>query len=127
MTANVRVEPTAGRMPTLAERLRLAIRGLWGVIALDRSLVAVFVASRLLVAIAALAAETLIVRNAALTSGDGGPILRSLTSWDGWFYLGIIRDGYHAAAVVGTYHDYAFLPLYPVLVRVLAAPWPAVA
>jgi len=96
-------------------------------IALDRSLVAVFVVSRLLVVAAAFAAEFLIVRNPNLTSGDGAPILRSLTSWDGWFYLGIVRDGYHVGAVSGTYHDYAFLPLYPLVVRILALPWPAFA
>ena len=72
-------------------------------------------------------AETLIIRNPSLTSGDGAPILRSLTSWDGWFYLGIARDGYHAAAVTASYHDYAFLPLYPFVIRVLSAPWPAFA
>ena len=101
--------------------------GIRAAIALDRSLVAAFVVSRLLVLAAAVAAETLIVRNPALTSGDGAPILRSLTSWDGKFLLGIVRDGYHAAAVTGTYHDYAFLPLYPAIVRVLSAPWPAFA
>jgi hypothetical protein len=63
-------------------------------------------------------------RNPALTSGDGAPLLQSLTSWDGWWYLGIVRDGYHAAPIVDGYHDYAFLPLYPMLVRFLSAPWP---
>ena len=81
----------------------------------------------MLLLVAALVAESFIPRNAALTSGDGGPILRSLTSWDGWFYVGIARDGYHAAAVQGAYHDYAFLPLYPLLVGVLSLPWPALA
>ncbi len=107
--------------------LRRLAGGIREAVALDRSLVVVFVVSRLLVVLAALAAETLIIRNPSLTSGDGAPVLRSLTSWDGWFYLGIVRDGYHAAAVTGGYHDYAFLPLYPLLVRVLAAPWPAFA
>lgn len=107
--------------------LRRALAGLRAAIALDRSLVAAFVVSRLLIVAAAVAAETLIIRNPSLTGGDGAPILRSLTSWDGWFLLGIVRDGYHAAAVTGTYHDYAFLPLYPVIVRILSAPWPAFA
>ena len=40
-------------------------------------------------------AEQIVDRNPALTTGDGAPILRSLTSWDGWWYLGIVRDGYH--------------------------------
>jgi hypothetical protein len=106
-------------------------RGLWSAVraqvALDRTVVGAFAASRLLVLLAAVAAEGFIIRNPSLTAGDNGPILRSLTSWDGWFYLGIIRDGYHAAPVVGTYHDYAFLPLYPALVRLLALPWPGLA
>ncbi len=83
-----------------------------------------FVLSRLLVLAAAVAAEHLVIANPALTSGDGAPILRSLTSWDGWYYLGIVRDGYHADAVAGAYRDVAFLPLYPGLVRLLSFPWP---
>jgi Gpi18-like mannosyltransferase len=35
-----------------------------------------------------------------------------------------VRDGYHAAAFPGGYHDYAFLPLYPMLVKLLALPVP---
>jgi hypothetical protein len=79
--------------------------------------------SRAVVVLAALAAELVLQRNSLLTSGDGAPILRSLTSWDGWWYLGIVRDGYHAAAIDG-YHDYAFLPLFPMLVRLLSLPVP---
>jgi hypothetical protein len=89
-----------------------------------RGLVAVVVASRLIVIAAALVAELLVPRNPLLTGGDGAPILRSLTSWDGWWYLGIVRDGYHAAPIDGAYQDYAFLPLYPMLVRFLATPFP---
>jgi mannosyltransferase PIG-V len=120
--ANARSGPTGPR-----PWLRSIVAGLRDSIALDRSLVAVFLGSRLLVLLAAIAAETLIVRNPNLTSGDSSPILRSLTAWDGWFYLGIVRDGYHAGAVSGAYHDYAFLPLYPAVVRLLSAPWPAFA
>ena len=105
--------------------LRGAVRGIRAAFALDRSRGTTFIVSRLRVVAAALVVENLIVRNAALTGGDGAPILRSLTSWDGWFILGVARDGYHAAAVTGTYHDYAFLPLYPAVVRILSAPWPA--
>ena len=89
-----------------------------------RPLVLVVVASRLIVLAAAAVAETLVARNPLLTGGDPAPILQSLTSWDGWWYLGIVRHGYHAAALVDGYHDYAFLPLYPALVRVVAAPFP---
>jgi hypothetical protein len=89
-----------------------------------RGLVVVVVASRLVVLLAALVGENLVARNPLLTAGDGGPVVRSLTSWDGWWYLGIVRDGYHAAPLDGAYHDYAFLPLYPTIVRLLSLPFP---
>ncbi len=92
-----------------------SLRGLIGVVALSRAIVL----------LAAFLAENVVARNPALTSGDGGPILRSLTSWDGWWYLGIARDGYHVQPIVDGYHDYAFLPAWPTLIRVLSSPWPA--
>ncbi len=94
---------------------------------LDHALVLAIVGSRVVVLLAAVLAETVVTRNPVLTSGDGAPILRSLTSWDGWWYLGIVRDGYHAAPIVDGYHDYAFFPLYPLLVRALSFPWPVYA
>jgi Mannosyltransferase (PIG-V) len=93
----------------------------------DASVVAVFIASRFLLLAAAVVAEAFIPRNPALTSGDGAPILRSLTSWDGWYYLGIVRDGYHADPVSGAYTNLPFPPLYPVLIKLLSAPFPAYA
>jgi hypothetical protein len=104
----------------LVARLRLGLARL----GVDRAIVAAFLSSRLLVLAAVLVAEFLIPKNPALTSGDGAPLLRSLTSWDGWYYLGIVRDGYQLDPVAGDYHNYAFAPLYPIVVRVLAAPWP---
>lgn len=83
-----------------------------------------FVVGRLVVLVAAVFSEFLIVRNPALTSGDNAFLLRPLTSWDGWWFLGIARDGYHVAALQGTYHDYAFLPFYPALVRLISTPFP---
>lgn len=80
--------------------------------------------SRLLVLAAAWLAENVVARNPLLTAGDPAPILRSLTSWDGWWYLGIVRTGYHAEPIVDAYHDYAFLPAYPGLVRLLSLPVP---
>jgi hypothetical protein len=90
-------------------------------------LVAAVAVSRLVVLAAAFIAENVISRNPRLTSGDTVPILRSLTSWDGWWYLGIARDGYHVAPLVDGYHDYAFLPLWPAIIRVFSWPWPAYA
>jgi hypothetical protein len=110
----------AARQPLWA-----SIRRGVGWLAFDGRLVGAFLASRLIVLVAAVVAETLIPRNPALTSGDPAPILRSLTSWDGIYYLGIARDGYHATALADGHFDVAFQPLYPFLVRVLAAPWPA--
>lgn len=81
--------------------------------------------SRVLVLLAALAAENLVPRNPRLIPGSDGPLLTSLTSWDGWWYLGVVRDGYHVAPLVDQYRDYAFFPLYPILVRALSLPVPA--
>lgn len=108
-------------------RLGTTAASLSGELRLDRRLLGAFAVSRAVVLLAALAAETVLPRNPALTSGDGAPILRSLTGWDGWFYLGIVRDGYHALPVSGAYHDYAFFPLFPLVVRLLSLPWPAFA
>jgi hypothetical protein len=91
---------------------------------LDGGLVAIFVASRLLIVLAAFVAEALIPRNPLLDPGADGPILRSLTSWDGGYYLGIVRDGYQANPVSGAYSNIAFPPLYPVVVRLLSWPVP---
>jgi hypothetical protein len=107
--------PTAlrGRITALASEFRL-----------DGTIVASFVVSRLLVVAAAIAAEFLVVRNPLLIPADGSPVLTSLTSWDAWYYLGIVREGYHADPVAGLYRDTAFLPLYPIVVRILSLPWP---
>ncbi len=91
----------------------------------DAGLVAIFIATRLLVVFAALIAEYLLPRNPALTSGASGPVLTSLTSWDGWYYLGISAGGYQADAVAGAYTNVAFPPLFPLLVRALSTPFPA--
>lgn len=86
-----------------------------------------FLGSRLLIVLAALAAETLLTRNPQLNSGASGPLVTSFTAWDGWWYLGIVHNGYHAAPLISGYFDYAFFPLYPLLVRGLAFPFPAFA
>ena len=90
-------------------------------------LIAIFVASRLVVVGAALVAEYFIPRNPALVPGADGPILRSLTTWDGWFYLGIVANGYQADPVAGAYTNVAFPPLYPALVKLVSLPAPGFA
>jgi hypothetical protein len=92
-----------------------------------RVLVAAVALSRLVVAAAALLAENVLSRNPKLISTETAPILRSLTTWDGWWYLGIARNGYHVAPIVDGYHDYAFLPLWPAIIRLFSWPWPAYA
>jgi hypothetical protein len=109
-------------MPALGWRERLS--AVATEFRLDGGLVALFVASRLLILVAAFVAEALIPRNPLLEPGADGPILRSLTSWDGWYYLGIVRDGYQAVPVSGDYSNIAFPPLYPVLVRLMSWPIP---
>ena len=111
-------------MPMPAPLWRTRLRDLAGDLRLDGGLVALFLASRLVLLVAAFVAENLIPRNPALEPGADGPILRSLTSWDGWFYLGIVRDGYQSQAVVDAYSNLAFPPLYPMLIRLLSAPIP---
>lgn len=92
---------------------------------LDAGLLAIFVASRIVVLFAVLVAEFLMPRNQALVPGAEGPIIRSLTTWDGWYYLGIAANGYQADAVAGAYSNVAFPPLYPALIKVLSLPIPA--
>ncbi len=91
---------------------------------LDGGLVALFVASRLMIVVAAFVAEALIPRNPLLEPGADGPLLRSLTSWDGTFYLSIVRGGYEADLASGAYSNIAFPPLYPLIVRLLSWPIP---
>ena len=89
-------------------------------------LIAAFTVSRVVIAVAALLVEAgVFVTNPRLVHGDPAPVLRSLTTWDGDWFVGIARNGYHLEAFGNTgYHDYAFFPFYPMLVRGLALPWP---
>ena len=112
-------------VPTRSIDLGARARALADEFRLDAGIVAMFVVSRLLLLVAAFVAENLIPRNAALIPADAAPILTSLTSWDGAYYIGIARDGYHAAPVAGEYRDIAFAPLYPLVVRILSLPWPS--
>ncbi len=90
------------------------------------ALLASFVAGRVIVLVAALAAEAGRPLDVATTLTDDGarvlwtsaPLLRSLTSWDGVYYLGIATGGYHVGAVNGPYPDTVFFPLLPALIRV---------
>jgi hypothetical protein len=121
--------PTLTARPAVpfSNRWRSGIRTLADAFRLDAGLVAIFIASRVVIVVAAIVAEYLIPRNPGLNPGADGPILRSLTSWDGWYYLGIVAGGYQADPVVDAYSKVAFPPLYPALIKLLSLPFPAYA
>lgn len=86
----------------------------------------VFLVARIIVLACAIGVETFVTPDPAgpggsLRQGSDRPILASLTSWDGVYYLGIAADGYQVGPVNGPYPEVAFFPLYPTLVH-LAAP-----
>jgi hypothetical protein len=89
-------------------------------------LIAAYGISRAVVLIAALVVEAgLIGSNPRLVHGDPAPIISSLTTWDGDWFLEIARSGYHLEPKPGsTYLDYAFFPLYPSLVRLIGVAAP---
>lgn len=85
------------------------------------SIVAVFVATRLIVVLVAAVVQFTLVTDPAGVSGDvpdHRPILSSLVTSDAVYYLGIAAEGYHAGPVSTVYHDWAFFPLYPLAVRI---------
>jgi hypothetical protein len=47
-------------------------------------------------------------------------VLASLTGSDSPYLLGIAAEGYHATPVAETFRDWAFFPLYPLVVRVVS-------
>lgn len=51
------------------------------------------------------------------TEGAGRP--DPFMAWDGEWYLRVVQDGYHAAEVNGG-QDYAFYPLWPILLKVVS-------
>ncbi len=90
-------------------------------------LLAVFLVARLLVVACAVGVEQLAPPNPAGPAGSvlrytDRPLLASLTSWDGVYYLGIAADGYRAGSVNGPYPNIVFFPLYPLAVRAVATP-----
>ena len=123
MQTVTRSEPASAAAQPAATGLRARVATVSR--ALPRPVLVAYAGSRILVGLAAVVADTVVSRNPLLVPGSGGPIVSSLTTWDGWWYLGIARNGYHVAPLSGQYHDYAFFPLYPVLVRVLSLATPA--
>lgn len=110
----------------MLSRLRVPSHQELGALRRYAPLILALLVSRFVVVAAAVAVEAGVFEvNPRLTHGDPAPILRSLTTWDGDWFVGIARDGYHLEGVGDTgYHDYAFFPLYPGLVRLLTFPVP---
>lgn len=120
--------PTTTRSTLPAEVPRPnGARALATTFGLTTGLLAVFAASRLMLVAAAFAAEVLVPREPGFQPGATGPILTSLTSWDGFYYLSIATQGYQADPIVGTYSNAAFAPLYPLLVGLVGRPFPELA
>jgi hypothetical protein len=82
-------------------------------------ILAVFLVSRLLVLLVAGSLLAIPVDHDPDTFTDR-PILAALTGSDAVYYLGIAADGYHAEAIKDGYHDWAFFPLFPVVVRAVS-------
>jgi hypothetical protein len=84
------------------------------------SILAAWAVSRVVFMGLALAASPFMIDIAGLT-WTHDPLTAALTAWDGVYYLGIAEGGYHAAPVIaGTFPDWVFFPLYPLLVRLVA-------
>ncbi len=84
------------------------------------TLVAVFIATRLVVLLVAALSETTLAPPNPDPSWDERPIFSSLTGSDAVFYLGIADEGYHQEPVKAGYHDWVFFPLYPMAIRAVS-------
>jgi hypothetical protein len=104
----VRKIPSEGRDSAVAIDWRSALP----------TLVAIFVASRLLLLAVAAVVEAQFPLDEPAKAWSTAPLLTSLTTSDSVYYLGIASTGYHVAPVSGSYHDDVFFPLYPIVVRV---------
>lgn len=75
----------------------------------------VFIVTRLLVLVLAVAVETTEPMPTGDFRPDDRPVVGALTSWDAVYYLRIADDGYHEEVV--DFPDYAFFPAFPITVR----------
>lgn len=82
------------------------------------TILAVFIATRVLVLLIAMIVETSLPSDDRGPSWDDRPVLFSLTGSDAVYYLGIAADGYHVEPVRDSYRDWVFFPLYPAAVKV---------
>lgn len=79
---------------------------------------ATFLASRFLLVLIAAIVEFALPLDYPRPSYSASPILASLTGSDSVFLLAIAAEGYHATPVHDSYLDWAFFPVYPIVVRV---------
>jgi Gpi18-like mannosyltransferase len=107
------LDSTAVSLPS-HEAARPGIDWRW---ALPR-IAAVFLVSRLLVLVVAVAAETFHPAPPNAVRVDERPILGSLMLWDAEHYLAIAQDGYQAE--FATFPEYAFYPGFPTAMRAAA-------
>jgi hypothetical protein len=82
------------------------------------AIVALFLVSRAALVLVAVFLEYNIplAYNGPTCSSD--PILKSLTGTDSLYLLGIASEGYHDVPIRDAFRDWAFFPLYPIVVRV---------
>jgi hypothetical protein len=78
---------------------------------------ATFLATRVVMVIVALIVEFTLPLSNVRPAFSTAPVLTSLSGSDSVFLLGIAADGYHAAPIHEGYLDWAFFPLYPIVVR----------
>lgn len=83
-------------------------------------IVAVFLATRLIVLFVVLVLEGAIPLGYHGPTFTTAPILGGLTGEDSIYYLGIARDGYHLQPVANGHLDWAFFPLFPLATKVVS-------
>lgn len=79
---------------------------------------AVFLVTRVIVALVALVLEGSIPLGYHGPTFSAAPLLGSLTGEDAVYYLGIARDGYHLQPVANGHYDWAFFPLFPLATKI---------
>jgi hypothetical protein len=81
---------------------------------------ATFLLTRLVLGLVAILVEVSVPLAAGGPTYSSDPILASLTGSDSVFLLGIAAEGYHSEPIHDGYQDWAFFPLYPLVVRLLS-------
>jgi hypothetical protein len=80
-------------------------------------ILAVFIATRLVLVLLALFVDVSLPLDYDRPAYSHTPVLESLTGEDAVYYLGIAAEGYHLQPIKENHLDWAFFPLYPLVVR----------